>query len=167
MLPEKGTRMTPVAKTFAVGLIVLFTGATTVFVMRPEVADLAVPDAPWVAGASLDGRVFYTVDRITGTDETLTDELHFRDGTFQSAMCQEYCDFGWSDYREWQEDGVIHFTATTICPDEPHTVVWHGQVTGDEVTLEATWTTRRWYWTRQMHATGAGSETPPPGDAAG
>jgi hypothetical protein len=81
-------------------------------------------------------------------------------------MCQEYCDFGWSEYRTKEIDGTLHFTATTRCPDAPHTVVWYGTVTGEDVRFEATWTTRRWYWTYQIEATGAGSTTPAPEAAA-
>ena len=55
---------------------------------------------------------------------------------------------------------MIHFTATTICRDAPHTVVFYGQVEGDTITLEGTWTTRRWYWTNQivMEALGTATE---------
>jgi hypothetical protein len=57
-------------------------------------------------------------------------------------------------------DGVTHFTATALCPDAPHTVVWYGTVTGDEVAVEVTWTTRRWYWTNQIAVRGSGTVTP-------
>ena len=100
------------------------------------------------------------MDTIRETGEVLQDELHFVDGRFQSAMCQKYCDFGWSEYRTWKEGDAIRFTTTTRCPDAPHTVVWYGTVTGDDVRFEGTWTTRRWYWTRQLNAAGAGSLTP-------
>lgn len=153
--------MTPIAQAAAIAALALGTGAATVTVMNEDKPDLAVPEGPWEPGSALDGRVFYTVDTIAETGEVLTDELHFRDGRFQSAMCQEYCDFGWSEYQTWTEGDTIRFATTTTCPDAPHTVVWYGMVTGDEISFEGTWTTRRWYWTRQLNATGAGSTTPP------
>lgn len=58
-------------------------------------------------------------------------------------------------------DGVIYFTARTECSDAPHTVVWYGKVDGDEVALDATWTTRRWYWTNQIATTATGMSVPP------
>jgi len=85
--------------------------------------------------------------------------LLFRDGTFQSVDCQNYCNFGWSEYQTKDIDGVIHFTATTICPDAPHTVVWYGQVDGGTIALEGTWTTRRWYWTNQIAVEASGDAT--------
>lgn len=149
-------------------LAALGTGAVAVTVMRADPPAPVVPDSPWQADGALDGRVFHTVDTIVETGEVLRDALHFADGRFQSAMCQKYCDFGWSEYRTWADGAVIHFTATTACPDAPHTVVWHGQVTGDDIRFEGTWTTRRWYWTRQINVVGEGSTTPPQdGDGTG
>lgn len=149
--------MTPVAQSLVIATLVLGAGATSVSVMNDDIPDLAVPEAAWEPGSALDGQSFDTVDRIIETGEILTDTLVFRDGTFQSAMCQKYCDFGWSNYQTWSEGDVIHFTATTRCPDAPHTVVWLGQVDQGEISFEASWTTRRWYWTRQITATGEGA----------
>ncbi len=153
--------MSSVVQAAAVAVLAMGTGAATVSVMNEDIPDLAVPDVAWEPGAALDGKVFHTVDTVSETGEVLDDELHFRDGRFQSAMCQTYCDFGWSEYRTWEEDGVVHFTTLAICPEAPHTVVWYGTVIGDEVEFAGTWTTRRWYWTRQLNVTGAGSTTPP------
>ncbi len=149
--------MTPIVQAAAVAAITLGTGATAVTVLNEDIPDLAVPEMAWSEGTELDGKVFYTADRLLETGEALEDELHFVDGTFQSAMCQVYCDFGWSDYQTYVDGETIHFTTTTVCPDAPHTIVWYGTVTGDEVTFKGTWTTRRWYWTRQLNAIGEGS----------
>lgn len=157
--------MTPILRAAALGLIVLGTGAATVTVLNEDIPDLAVPAVDWEPGHALDGRVFYTTDRVVETGEVLTDELRFRDGMFQSAKCQKYCDFGWSPYEQWEEGGVIHVVATTRCPTAPHTVVFHAIVDGDDLRFTATWTTRRWYWTRQINAVGEGSVTPPAGEA--
>ena len=143
----------------AIVLATAGTGAATLTVMNEDIPDLAVPDGPWVASGALDGRAF----TIEGTDldsgALLTDELLFRDGTFQSVDCQQYCDFGWSDYRTKKIDGVTYFTAKTLCPDAPHTVVWYGAIDGDAITLDVTWTTRRWYWTNQIAIEASGEAT--------
>lgn len=157
--------MTPLAQAAAVCAIVLGTGAATVTAIKGDVVEPVIPDAPWALSTALDGRTFYTVDIVQQTGEVLEDQLIFKDGTFQSAMCQKYCDFGWTPYQTWSEGDTVHFTATTTCPDAPHRVVWHGAVTGDDVSFEATWTTRRWYWTHQINAIGSGSVTPPAGEA--
>ncbi|WP_413717309.1 hypothetical protein [Silicimonas sp. MF1-12-2] len=158
--------MTPIAQASAIAAIVLGTGAATVTVLNEDIADMAVPDGPWEPGIGLDGRIFHTTDRVEETGEILNDELHFKDGRFQSVMCQQYCDFGWSEYQTWTEGETIHFTTTTTCPDAPHSVVWYGTVTGDRIDFEGTWTTRRWYWTRQINVSGTGSPTPPDAPAA-
>ena len=133
------------------------TGAATLTVMNEDIPDLEVPAGAWSAQGALDGKTF----SVQGTDlksgAELSDRIHFRDGTFQSADCQEYCDFGWSDYQTKEVDGIIHFTATALCPDAPHTVVWYGTVLDGELSLDVTWTTRRWYWTSQIHVKAAGS----------
>lgn len=157
--------MTPIAQAAVIGAIALGTGAATVTVMNDDIADLIVPEGPWKSVGALDGRVFRTTDRVEQTGDILKDELQFVDGRFQSSMCQVYCDFGWSDYQTWTEGDVIHFTTTTVCPDAPHTVVWYGTVTGDSISFEGTWTTRRWYWTRQLNVSGAGSVAPAEGQA--
>ena len=135
--------MTSIMQAGAVAVVAVGTGAATVTLIKDDVPDYAVPEVPWEPGSVLDGRVFYTVDTILETGEVMRDELHFVDGRFQSAMCQAYCDFGWSEYQTWTEGEVIHFTTTTKCPDAPHDVVWYGKVTGDHVRFEGTWTTRR------------------------
>ena len=96
----------------------------------------------------------------------LEDLLIFRDGTFQSVDCQNYCDFGWSEYRTKEIGGVIHFAVRTVCPDAPHTVVIYGQVDGDDITLDSTWTTRRWYWTNQIVITATGEAVPAIGESS-
>lgn len=135
------------------------TGAATLTVMNEDIPDLEVPAGAWSTEAALDGMTF----EVTGTDldsgALLEDMIHFRNGTFQSADCQKYCDFGWTEYKTKNVDGVIHFTTTTLCPDAPHTVVWYGTVVQDQVNLDVTWTTRRWYWTNQIHVRATGSVT--------
>jgi hypothetical protein len=134
----------------AIALVTFGTGATTLTVMKKDIPDLAVPEGNWAETGLLDGKTF----RISGTDlssgAVLQDDIIFRDGTFQSTDCEQYCNFGWSDYQTKDVDGVIHFTAKAICPDAPHTVVWYGTVSGDNVAVDVTWTTRRWYWSNQI-----------------
>lgn len=152
--------MTQILQVAAIAVATLVTGAATLSVMNEDIPDLAVPEGDWAATGALDGMTF----RINGEDlysgAELEDEILFRNGTFQSADCEEYCNFGWSDYKTKDVDSVIHFTATAICPDAPHTVVWYGTVTEDEVAVEVTWTTRRWYWTNQIAVRASGTATP-------
>lgn len=166
-LEIKENTLTPMTQFLAVGALVIGAATGAVSLMSKDVPDLAVPEGPWQASSALDGRVFYTVDRIVGSDEILIDELHFVDGRFQSLMCQEYCDFGWTEYETKEVEGTLHFTVTTQCPEAPHTVVWYGTVDGEQISIEATWTTRRWYWTHQIRAEGQGSTTPPADAATG
>lgn len=145
--------MPQILQVAAISLATLGTGAATMTVMNPDISDFAVPEGNWSAGSLLDGKSFHIKGADTDSGEILTDELVFRDGTFQSVNCQTYCDFGWSSYETKVVDEAIHFTATTVCPDAPHTVVWYGTVSGDTVEISGTWTTRRWYWTHQIRFT--------------
>lgn len=152
--------MPQIVQVGAIALATLGTGAATMSVMNEDIPDLQVPDGDWSARGDLDGRSFDILGRDIESGAVLEDLIHFRDGAFQSVDCQRYCDFGWSDYETQKIDGVIHFTARTICPDAPHTVVWYGQVQADTIRLDATWTTRRWYWTNQIALTAEGEAVP-------
>jgi len=154
--------VTPILQAAAAAVVALGTGATAVTVMTKDVPDFAVPDRQWQPGAELDGRAFRLSGAITETGADLPETvLSFVDGRFQSSRCQIYCEFGWNDYRTSRDGETIHFTSTTRCPDAPHTVVWYGIVEGDEMRVEGTWTTRRWYWTRQINLLAEGSPTSP------
>jgi len=148
--------MTQAIQIVAIALATVCTGAATMSVMNEDIPDLVVPAGDWTDGHQLDGRSFEIFGTDMASGAVLDNRITFRDGTFQSADCQNYCNFGWSDYQTQDIDGVIHFTARTLCPDAPHTVVWHGRVTGDEVVVDGTWTTRRWYWTNQIEITATG-----------
>ncbi|MFK7765533.1 MAG: hypothetical protein AB8B62_19880 [Roseobacter sp.] len=152
--------MIQVLQIAAIAVATLGTGAATLSVMNEDIPDLAVPEGDWAATGALDGMAFNIFGKDLTSGAELEDDIRFRDGTFQSADCEEYCNFGWSDYKTKDVDGVIHFTATAICPDAPHTVVWYGTVQGDEVAVEVTWTTRRWYWTNQIPVKASGTATP-------
>ncbi|PWJ21656.1 hypothetical protein [Jannaschia seohaensis] len=149
--------MAQIIQLVVIALATLGMGAATMTVMKEDVPDLQVPDGPWTASGALDGRAFEIVGKDTESGAVLENRITFRDGAFQSADCQDYCDFGWSTYETKTIDGVIHFTVRTLCPDAPHTVVWYGKVEGDAVALDLTWTTRRWYWTNQIIATATGT----------
>lgn len=153
--------MTSVVHAAVLSVAALGAGGTAIVALRAEAPELAVPDSAWETVAVLDGKVFYTTDTIRETGEVLQDRLTFRDGTFQSEMCQVYCDFGWTEYRTMVEGDRVRFHVITTCPEAPHTVEWLGTVTGDTVTFEAVWTSKRWYWTRHLSVFGAGSTTPP------
>lgn len=149
--------MPQIIQVAAIVLGTLGAGAATMSVMSEDIPDLEVPDGDWAATGALDGMTFEILGKDVGSGAVLDNVLRFRDGTFQSADCQNYCNFGWSTYKTKEIDGVTRFTAQTICPDAPHTVVWYGQVEGDELTVDATWTTRRWYWTNQIAITATGT----------
>jgi len=151
--------MPQIIQVAAIAVATLGTGAATMSVMNEDIPDLHVPEGAWVSSGALDGRAFEVYGHDVNSGAVLEDEIIFRDGAFQSVDCQNYCNFGWSDYQTKEIDGVIHFTATTVCPDAPHTVVFYGQVDGDAVTIQGTWTTRRWYWTNQIVMEVAGTAT--------
>ncbi|WP_257893716.1 hypothetical protein [Gymnodinialimonas phycosphaerae] len=130
-------------------------------VMNEDIPDFQVPEGDWIAGRALDGMTFDILGTDLASGAVLEDELVFRDGTFMSVDCQNYCDFGWSDYLTKEIDSVIHFTATTLCPDAPHTVVFYGRVDGTDIVVDGTWTTRRWYWTNQIEITATGTAVSP------
>lgn len=149
--------MTQILQIAAIAVATLGTGAATLSVMNEDIPDFAVPEGAWAATGELDGNTFRIYGEDPRSGAVLEDEIVFRDGTFQSTDCENYCNFGWSNYQTKTIGGVIHFTSTAICPDAPHTVVWYGRITGDDVVIDGTWTTRRWYWTNQIEirATGA------------
>lgn len=149
-----------------VTMLAVGTRAAAISAMKTDIPDLAFHPGQQAVGEALDGLVFHTVDRIRETSDVLKDELQFIDGRFQSAICQEYCDFGWPEYRTWPDGKVIHFPATAVCPGAPHTVVRFGTVDGDSLRFEGTWTTRRRYWKRQLNVAGAGTLATAPSDAA-
>ena len=153
--------MTQILQIAAIAAATLGTGAATLSVMNEDIPDLAIPDGDWADKGALDGKTFKIDGTVLSGGAKLEGEILFRDGTFQSTDCEEYCNFGWSDYQTKNIDGVTHFTATAICPDAPHTVVWYGTVTGDELAVDVTWTTRRWYWTNQIMGRGTGAVVPP------
>ncbi|SDL89599.1 hypothetical protein [Aliiruegeria lutimaris] len=159
--------MPQILQVAAIALATLGTGAATMTVMNEDIPDLEVPEGAWTATGALDGLSFDIIGTDLDSGAVLEDLILFRNGTFQSMDCQNYCDFGWSDYQTDEIDGVIHFTARTICPDAPHTVVWFGRVDGGEVVVDATWTTRRWYWTNQIVITATGNSVPATEDIAG
>ena len=152
--------MTQLLQIAAIAVATLGTGAATLSVMNEDIPDLAIPEGDWAATGALDSMAFKIYGKNLASGAELEDYIIFRDGTFQSTDCEEYCNFGWSDYQTKDVDGVTHFTATAICPDAPHTVVWYGTVTENAVTVDVTWTTRRWYWTNQIAVQGAGTATP-------
>lgn len=152
--------MTPITQAAAIAVVTLGTGAATMTVMNEDIPDMSVPEMAWSEAGELDGRVF-RIEADLDNGQSDVDELRFADGGFMSMGCEEYCAFGFSDYRTRVDDaGVIHFTTTTRCPTAPHTVVWYGQVTGEQIEVQMSWTTRRWYWTHQINGVGGGSSVP-------
>lgn len=152
--------MPQILQVAAIALATVGSGAATLAVVNDDVPDLAVPAGEWGAGTQLDGLSFNIVGQVSDGGPDQEDVIVFRDGTFQSVDCEEYCNFGWTDYQTKTVGDVLHFTVTAICPTAPHTVVWYGTVVDEVITLDVTWTTRRWYWTHQI-AIEASGEVPP------
>lgn len=157
--------MTPITQAAAIACITLGTGAAAVSVLNPDVPDLTVPEADWSTGQALDGKSFFIQAELDNGAEGETDTLVFEDGRFMSMDCETYCNFGFSEYRTWIDGDAIHFTTVAKCPTAPHTVVWHGWIVDDQITVDMSWTTRRWYWTHQITGTGSGSLVPGGKDA--
>lgn len=151
-----------VLQILAILSVVVVIGIAGILAMNKDIPDYAVPDLAWQNGTELDGMVFFTNDRVLESGDEIIDALRFKDGTFQSAMCQVYCDFGWHDYQTFVEGATIHFAVTTRCPDAPHTVVFYGTIIDGIARFEGTWTTRRWYWAHQVNVVGQGGKTPSP-----
>jgi hypothetical protein len=159
--------MSQILQVAVIALATLGTGAATMTVMNEDIPDLAIPEGAWSAGNELDGKSFEVIGTDLDSGAVLEDLIVFRDGAFQSVDCQTYCDFGWSGYQTKEIDGVIHFAARTICPDAPHTVVWYGTFDGDAISVDVTWTTRRWYWTNQIAINATGKSVPATDGIAG
>ena len=153
--------MTPITQAAAIACITLGTGAAAVSVMNVDIPDMTVPELGWEQGHELDSQSFFIKAVLDNGAEGETDTLVFRDGAFMSMDCQEYCDFGFSDYQTWTDGDVIHFTTIATCPTAPHKVVWHGQITDGEISVQMSWTTRRWYWTHQINGIAQGTRLPP------
>lgn len=153
--------MPQILQVAALAAATLGTGAATLTVMNEDIPDLEVPAGDWVASGALDGMTFNVLGRDLDSGAELTDDIVFRDGKFQSVDCQNYCDFGWSDYKTKEVDGVLYFTTTTLCSEAPHTVVWYGTVVDEQLTVDLTWTTRRWYWTNQIRGQASGALVAP------
>jgi hypothetical protein len=98
------------------------------------------------AGA-LDGLTFDTRMSVAENGATYDSRFSFRDGQFYSVRCNTACDFGWTEYESWEEDGATHFSVVMTCSEAPHTVTWQGRVVGDRVEGSGVWRTERWYWT--------------------
>jgi hypothetical protein len=152
--------MPQILQVAVIALATVGSGAATLTVFNEDIPDLAVPAGEWAPGSELDGLSFEIIGTDKDSGAVLEDLIIFRDGTFQSVDCQEYCDFGWSDYQTRMIGDVTHFTVRTICPSAPHTVVWYGTITDDVVDVDVTWTTRRWYWTNQIAITASGAVVP-------
>lgn len=152
--------MTPLTQAAAIACITLGTGAAAVSVMNEDIPDMTVPELAWTQGHELDGASFYIQLVLDNGVEGETDTLAFKDGAFMSMDCETYYNFGFSDYQTWVDGDVIHFTTIATCPKAPHRVVWHGQITDGQITVQMSWTTRRWYWTHQITGTAQGSRLP-------
>lgn len=150
----------PITQAAAIACITLGIGAAAVSVMNEDIPDSTVPELAWTPGHELDGASFFVQAVLDTGAQGETDTLVFKDGAVMSMDCQEYCDFGFSDDQTWTVGTVIHVLTVATCPTAPHRVVWHGHITGDDITAALSWTTRRWYWTHQITGTVKGTRVP-------
>ncbi|MFK7793537.1 MAG: hypothetical protein AB8B88_12810 [Devosiaceae bacterium] len=149
--------MPQILQVAAIAVATLGSGAATLAVVNDDIPDLEIPAGDWVQGTELDGIAFQIAGNDLERGIAQEDTILFENGMFQSVDCEEYCNFGWSNYQTKMIDGVLHFTATALCPTAPHTVVWYGTVVDDTIEFDVTWTTRRWYWTHQIAIEGSGA----------
>jgi hypothetical protein len=139
---------------FPLAVIATFIGGAGLAIdVQSRSVPVPVADGSWDKATLLEGDIFTTSITIEGSGEQFTDVLTFTDGLFQSERCQLACDFGWTDYLTRTEGEAIHFTVTAACDEAPHVVFWEGTIIGDRMEARAVWTTSRWYWTIQRHAT--------------
>jgi hypothetical protein len=89
--------MTKILQIATIALATLGTGAATLSVMNEDIPDLVIPEGDWTATGALDGMTFNIPGKDLSSGAELQDKILFRDGTFQSADCEESCNFGWSD----------------------------------------------------------------------
>ena len=88
--------MTQLLQIAVIAVATLGTGAATLSVMNKDIPDLVVPEGDWASTGALDGMTFKIYGRDLASGAELEDDIVFRDGTFHSADCEEYCKFGWS-----------------------------------------------------------------------
>ena len=108
--------------------------------INPTTSPVAVPATIRI----LDGRQFRGPVGMKGKPRRREDSFVFKDGQFISENCKAQ---GFTPGVYWvrQEDGEIHFRAELKSP-EHGTIVYKGQVRGDELEASFVWRKDRWYW---------------------
>jgi hypothetical protein len=104
----------------------------------------------------LDGLTFDTDMHVPAVGETYESQFSFENGRFYSMRCNMACNFGWTEYDAWEEDGATYFSVVMTCDEAPHTVTWSGRIEGDVVEGTGVWRTDRWYWSVAREAVYAG-----------
>ena len=95
----------------------------------------------------LDGLTFTTNLAPQGKSGAIRDAMFFRDGQFLSLECEDRCNYPASAYYARAIEGGHEFVVEAWCPTKDATMVWRGQIVGDEVSGTVTWSMRRFYWT--------------------
>ncbi len=95
----------------------------------------------------LDGLTFTTLLAPQGKPGAIHDAMFFRGGQFLSLECEDRCNYPASAYFSRQINDGHEFIVEAWCPTKDATMVWRGQIIGNEVSGTVTWTVRRFYWT--------------------
>lgn len=95
----------------------------------------------------LDGMTFTTLLAPRGGAAAIHDAMFFSEGQFSSLECEDRCNYPPSAYFSRQIDGGHEFIVEAWCPTKDATMIWRGQIVGDEVSGTVTWSVRRFYWT--------------------
>lgn len=127
-------------------LLALFLGCTAGPAQSQTTAatgDVSPAAAP-AAIQSLDGMNFRGPVGMKGKPRRREDSFIFEDGQFISENCKAQ---GFTPDAYWvrQEGDAIHFRAELKSP-EHGTIVYEGQLRGDELEASFVWTKKRWYW---------------------
>lgn len=123
------------------GAILALTSSAGTSIDRPNVAALEK------GSGVLDGLTFTSNLAPEGEPGAIRDAMFFRDGQFLSLECEDRCNYPASAYYARAIEGGHEFVVEAWCPTKDATMVWRGQIVGDDVSGTVTWSMRRFYWT--------------------
>jgi len=112
---------------------------------------LILPSAVF-AGGNLDGKVFTVI--LDGENDIIT----FQDGMFHSSSCDQY-GFNKGEYMTSGDGDNISFKATTMSKKHG-TLVWTGDIHGDNIKGSQLWTKKGLFGTTQKTKSFEGSLKP-------
>lgn len=129
-------------------VFVLIGGAVLALTSSSQATATGPSEAALFPGSGeLDGMTFTTLLAPLGKPGAIHDAVFFRNGQFLSMECEDRCNYPASAYFSRETDDGHQFIVEAWCPTKDATMVWRGQIIGDEVSGTVTWTTKRFYWT--------------------